>query len=70
MRITLHTFSRGAALVLLQKQDEARGAVQAGLTVHPTFTIRRMRQMSDDPTYRAQRKRIRDAMRLAGEPEG
>jgi tetratricopeptide (TPR) repeat protein len=60
----------GAALALLQKQDEARGAVQAGLTLHPTFTIRRMRRLSDHPTFRTESKRIRDGMRMAGVPEG
>lgn len=63
-------FHLGAALVFLQMFDEGRAAVRTGLTLNPTFTIRRMRRMSDDPTFRAQGKRIRDGMRLAGVPEG
>jgi TolB-like protein/class 3 adenylate cyclase/Flp pilus assembly protein TadD len=60
----------GAALVLVQKPDEARAAIQEGLTLDPTFTIRRMRRMSDHPAFRAGGKRLRDAMRMAGVPEG
>jgi TolB-like protein len=63
-------FHLGAALVLVQEPDEARAAVQEGLTLDPTFTIRRMRRMSDHPTFRAEGKRIRDGMRMAGVPEG
>jgi TolB-like protein/Flp pilus assembly protein TadD len=63
-------FHLGAALVLIQKPDEARAAVQEGLTLDPTFTIRRMRRMSDHPTFRAGGKRLRDGMRMAGAPEG
>jgi TolB-like protein/class 3 adenylate cyclase len=44
----------GAALALLGSFEEARDAVRAGLALHPTLTIRRMRgRMSDDPTFRA-----------------
>lgn len=63
-------FHLGAALVFLQKPDEARGAVRAGLALDPTFTLRRMRRLSDHLTFRAQSVRIRDGMRLAGVPEG
>jgi TolB-like protein/Flp pilus assembly protein TadD len=63
-------FHLGAALVLIQKPDEARAAVQEGLTLDPTITIRRMRRMSDHPTFRVGGKRLRDAMRMAGVPEG
>lgn len=63
-------FQLGAALVLIQKPDEARAAIQDGLTLDPTFTIRRIRRMSDHPTYRAGGERIRDGMRMAGVPEG
>jgi len=56
--------------VLIQEPDEARAAVREGLTLDPTFTIRRMRRMSDHPTFRAEGKRIRDGMRMAGVPEG
>jgi TolB-like protein/Flp pilus assembly protein TadD len=63
-------FHLGAALVFLQKPDEARGAIRAGLTLDPAFTIRRMRRLSDHPTFRVQSARIRDGMRIAGVPEG
>jgi tetratricopeptide (TPR) repeat protein len=63
-------FHLGAALALVQKPNEARAAVQDGLTLEPTFTIRRMRRLSDHPTFRAEAKRIRDGMRMAGVPEG
>jgi len=63
-------FHLGAALVLIQELNEARAAIQEGLTLDPTFTIRRMRRMSDHPTFRAEGKRIRDGMRRAGVPEG
>jgi Flp pilus assembly protein TadD len=67
---SLAHFHLGAALVFLGKPDEARGAVRAGLALDPTFTIRRLRRMSDNPTFRAEAKRIRDGMRMAGVPEG
>src|SRR5207247_500137 len=38
-------FHLGAALVFLQQPDEARAAIQEGLTLDPTFTIRRMRRL-------------------------
>jgi tetratricopeptide (TPR) repeat protein len=63
-------FHLGAALALVQKPNEARAVIQDGLTLDPTFTIRRMRRLSDHPTYRAGGKRIRDGMRMAGVPEG
>jgi len=63
-------FHLGAALVFLQQPDEARAAIQEGLTLDPAFTIRRVRRLSDHPTYRAGGKRIRDGMRVAGVPEG
>jgi TolB-like protein/class 3 adenylate cyclase len=65
-------FQLGAALSLLGALDEARAAVQAGLALDPTFTIRRMRGMvlSADPTFRAGGKRILEGMRMAGVPEG
>jgi hypothetical protein len=51
---------------------EARDAVQAGLALNPSFTIRRWRSnaYSDNPTYLAQRERIIDSMSKAGVPEG
>ena len=52
--------------------DEARAAVQAGLALDPSFTIRRFRASaaSDNPTYLAGRERIYEGMRMAGVPEG
>jgi TolB-like protein len=63
-------FHLSAALALLRKPDDARRAVQTGLALDPMFTIRRMRRMSEHPSFRAQSKRIREGMRMAGVPEG
>jgi TolB-like protein/class 3 adenylate cyclase len=64
-------FYLAAALAQCCKIDEARTAVQAGLALDPTFTIRRVRTgaASDHPTYLAQRERVNDGMRKAGVPE-
>jgi TolB-like protein len=63
-------FHLAAALALLGSLEEARDAVRAGLALHPTFTIRRIRgRMSDDATFRAGSERIRRGMRIAGVPE-
>jgi tetratricopeptide (TPR) repeat protein len=46
---------------------------RGGLTLDPTFTIRRFRvgaSRSDHPTFLAQRERVYDGMRKAGVPEG
>jgi tetratricopeptide (TPR) repeat protein len=59
-----------AALAHLGRDNEARAAANAALALNPTFTISRIRASSDDPTYLAQRERIRDGMRKAGVPEG
>ena len=66
-------FDLAAALARLGELDEARAAVQAGLALDPSFTIRRFRDVashSDNPTYLAGRERICEGMRLAGVPEG
>jgi tetratricopeptide (TPR) repeat protein len=67
-------FNLAAALARLGKLDEARAAVQAGLALDPSFTIRRFRDASNAPsdnaTYRAGRVREIEGMRLAGVPEG
>jgi TolB-like protein/class 3 adenylate cyclase/Tfp pilus assembly protein PilF len=65
-------FFLAAALALLGQLDEARAAAQAGLTLDPTFTIRRFRvgAATDNPTYLAGRKRICEGMRMAEVPEG
>jgi TolB-like protein/Flp pilus assembly protein TadD len=67
-------FLLAAVLVRLGELDEARAAVQAGLALDPSFTIRRYRDAtnarSDNPTYRAGCQRTIEGMRLAGVPEG
>ena len=54
--------------------DEARAAVQAGLALDPTFTIRRFRDATnaliDNPTFLAGRVREIEGLRMAGVPEG
>jgi len=65
-------FFLAAAQAHLGRMSEAQAAVQAGLALNPTFTIRRFRAgaVSDNPTYLTQRERIYDGMRRAGVPEG
>jgi len=65
-------FALAAALAQLGHLDEAHAAVQAGLVLHPDFTIRRYRASawSSNPAYLAGRERIYEGMRLAGVPEG
>ena len=61
-----------SAVANIARVDEARSATQAGLTLDPSFTIRRFRASaaSDNPTYLTQRERIYEGMRKAGLPEG
>jgi TolB-like protein/class 3 adenylate cyclase len=65
-------FHLAAALALLGSQSEARAAVQAGLALDPSFTMRRYRAAvsSDNPIYLAGRERFYNGMRIAGVPEG
>jgi tetratricopeptide (TPR) repeat protein len=67
-------FDLAAVQAMLGELDHARATVQAGLTLDPTFTIRRLRAFntarSDNPTYLAGRERLIEGMRLAGVPEG
>ncbi len=66
-------FQLAAVLARLSEMDGARAAVQAGLALDPTFTIRRYRAgnaWSDSPTYLAGRERQCEGMRMAGVPEG
>src|ERR1700756_4161066 len=62
-------FVLAAALARLGKLEEARAAVQAGLALDPSFTIRRFRDatnvMGDNPTFLAGRDREIKGMRLA-----
>jgi tetratricopeptide (TPR) repeat protein len=66
-------FALAAALALLGEIDQARAAVQAGLALDPSFTIRRLRTTnawSDNSTFLAGRERQCEGMRLARVPEG
>ena len=67
-------FRLAAALAQLDRLDEARSAVKAGLALNPTFTISRARAswiaQSDDPTYLTALESIFDGLRKAGLPEG
>jgi len=67
-------FHLAAALARLGELDQARAAVQAGLALDPSFTIRRFRDAinarSDNPTLLAGRDRTIEGMRMAGVPEG
>jgi TolB-like protein len=66
-------FNLAAMLALLGELDEARAAVQAGLALDPSFTIRRFCDATsawhDNPTSLAGRDRAIEGMRLAGVPE-
>ena len=65
-------FFLASALALIGQLGEARAAVQAGLVLDPTLTIRRFRAgvASDNPIYLAGREHMYDGMRKAGAPEG
>jgi TolB-like protein len=65
-------FLLAAALAWLGALGEAHAAVQAGLAINPTFTLRRYRAgaSSDNPTYLAGREHAYEGMRMAGVPEG
>ena len=65
-------FNLVAALVELDRLDEARAEVQAGLALNPGFTLRRYRAatQSDNPVFLKGRERIIEDMRKAGVPEG
>jgi TolB-like protein/class 3 adenylate cyclase len=66
-------FWLAAALARLDRLDEARSAVKAGLALHPSFSMSRARSSwtarSDDPTYLAQLEPIFEGLRMAGLPE-
>jgi len=65
-------FNLAAALALVGELDEARATVQAGLTLNPSFSIRRYRtnSPSSHPMYLPGRERVIEGMRSAGVPEG
>ena len=65
-------FYLAAALAGLGRLDEARVAAKEGLSIDPTFTIRRYRAdaPSDNPIFLAGRWRIYEMMRKVGVPKG
>jgi TolB-like protein/class 3 adenylate cyclase len=65
-------FYLAAALAALGRLDEARVAAEEGLSIDPTFTIRRYRAdaPSDNPVFLAGRQRIYEMMLRVGVPEG
>jgi TolB-like protein/class 3 adenylate cyclase len=66
-------FHLAAALARLDRLEEARSAVKAGLALNPSFTVSRARMnwtaMSDDPTHPQQLAPIFEGLRAAGLPE-
>jgi TolB-like protein len=70
--IALTHFLLAAALARPGQIDEAKAAVEVGLTLDPGFTIRRYRAgaWGDNPNYLAHRERLIDGMHKAGVPEG
>jgi len=66
-------FQLAAVLARLGELEQARAALQEGLALDPSFTIRRYRDAtsvwSDNPTFLAGRERVIKGMRLAGVPE-
>jgi tetratricopeptide (TPR) repeat protein len=70
--VPLAHFWLAAALVRLGRLDEARSAAQAGLGLNPAFSISRLRELtrSENPIFLTWRRRIYDALRQAGVPEG
>jgi TolB-like protein/class 3 adenylate cyclase len=66
-------FVLGAALACLNRLDEARSAVEAGLALDPSATISRSRLFwttaSDEPIYLAALERRCEGLRTAGVPE-
>jgi tetratricopeptide (TPR) repeat protein len=66
-------FGLAAALAQLNRLDQARSAVKAGLALNPNFSISRARALwtaiADDPTYLAQLEPLLEGMRKAGVPE-
>jgi TolB-like protein len=65
-------FWLATALALLGSPGQASAAAKAGLSLDPTFTVRRFRDnvASDNPVFLARRIRVCEGMRLAGIPEG
>jgi TolB-like protein/class 3 adenylate cyclase/Flp pilus assembly protein TadD len=64
-------FSLAAALAQLDRSEEARRAVQEGLALAPSFTMRQFSAgtPSDNPIFLVQRERFIEGMLKAGVPE-
>lgn len=64
-------FYLAAAFTQLERPDEARSSVNAGLALDQRFTLERFRLSaeSDNPIYLARRERLIDHLRQAGVPE-
>jgi len=62
----------GHQLVGAAEPVEARAAAQAGLALHPSFTIQRYRASAacSHPAYLAGRERTYEGLRMVGVPEG
>jgi TolB-like protein/class 3 adenylate cyclase/Tfp pilus assembly protein PilF len=65
-------FYLAVALAELGRLDEARLEAREGLSIDPTFTIRRYRgdAPSDNPIFMSRRRQIDEIMRNIGVPEG
>ena len=65
-------FFLAAALAHLERIEEARASIRAGLAVDPNFTVLQFRANTptDNPTCLAQRERIIEGMRKAGLSNG
>jgi tetratricopeptide (TPR) repeat protein len=68
-------FQLAAVLARHGELEQARAALQEGLALDPTFTVRRYLDGTNswglaDPIYLAGRERAIKGMRLAGVPEG
>jgi Flp pilus assembly protein TadD len=65
-------FYLAVALAELGRLDEGRLEAKKGLSVDPTFTIRRYRAdaPSDNPIFLSRRQQIYEIMRKVGVPEG
>ena len=65
-------FYLAVALAELGRLDEARLEAKEGLSIDPTFTIRRYRAdaPSDNPIFLNRRQQIYEIMRKVGVPEG
>ena len=68
----LSHFYLAVALAELDRPDEARLEAREGLSIDPTFTIRRYRvgAPSENPIFMSRRRQIYEIMRNIGVPEG